>query len=323
MKVRKGITVGAAVCILLGSVMNVSAAEPYSDQYVSTLIKNRQESLIIDVEAYKASYDDLARSFGDNPYAYVNHYLTVGVYEGRTKGVLFDPLIYAESYSDVKEAFGHDISSIVEHYLKFGITEKRTQGTAQGYCDIAAAEKAGALNTNVNRDVDGSMSVAGNTTSINVSVASVTSAATANSDYVNNNSTTNYDTSAEGSSLNENYAVADNSSLNSSNASNDSSTPTSSNSIPVSNNSVAADGNSSSVSVDNSYYRTTSIYDNDETTLLRVEYYNENNQLINYSVVTDFDSSSNSYTETIYDSNCVLERTDVYVNGSLSSSEAP
>lgn len=86
---------------------------------------------------------------------------------------------------------------------------------------------------------------------------------------------------------------------------------------------MSADGNNSPASADNSYHRTTSIYDNDETTLLRVEYYNEDNKLINYSVVTNFDSSTNSYTETIYDSNCVLERTDVYVNGSLSSSQAP
>lgn len=321
---------GAAVCILLGSVMNVSAAELYSDKYASTLIKNQQESLIIDVEAYKAAYDDLAKSFGDDSYAYVNHYLTVGVYEGRTKGVLFDPLIYAESYSDVKEAFGHDISSIVEHYLKFGITEKRTQGTAQGYSDIAAAEKAGVLSTNVNRDVNGSTdtvrnssSVAGNVATVSSAGTTVSSASTTSIDYADSNSAANYNASAENSSVNESYAVAESSFLNSSNGVNDYSSSTNSNNIPASNNNVAADVNSNPVSTDNSYHHTTSIYDNDETTLLRVEYYNENGQLINYSVVTNFDNSTNSYTETIYDSNCVLERTDVYVNGSLSSSEAP
>lgn len=323
MKFRKGITMGAAVCVLLGSVMNVSAAELYSDKYASTLIKNRQESLIIDVEAYKAAYDDLAKSFGNNSYAYVNHYLTVGVYEGRTKGVLFDPLIYAESYSDVKEAFGHDISSIVEHYLKFGMMEKRTQGTAQGYSDIAAAEKAGVLNTNVNRDVDDNASVARNNTSVTGNAASVSSAGTAGSDYANNSSTANYDAPSESSFLNESNAAADSSSSYSSDGANVAGGSANSNGMPAGSNNVAVDGNNSTAGADNNYYRTTSIYDNDETTLLRVEYYNENNQLINYSVVTNFDSSTNSYTETIYDSNCALERTDVYVNGALSSSEAP
>lgn len=311
MKFKQGITVGAAVCLLLGSVMNVSAAEQYSDKYVSTLIKNQQESLIIDVEAYKAAYDDLAKSFGDDSYAYVNHYLTVGVYEGRTKGVLFDPLVYAESYSDVKQAYGHDITSIVEHYLKFGIVEKRTQGTAQGYADIAAAERAGVLSTSVNREVNGGTS-------------------TEWSANVNNNNAVNYNVPVADVSVNENntaavVSVSGSSAVNASdgNTNNYVSSNVYSNNVPEVANQAADSGNSSPAATNNSYHHTTSIYDNDEKTLLRVEYYNDNNQLINYSVVTNFDSNTNSYTETIYDSNCVLERTDVYENGSLSSTETP
>lgn len=69
------------------------------------------------------------------------------------------------------------------------------------------------------------------------------------------------------------------------------------------------------------YDRTTSIYANDNVTLLRVEYY-LNNKLIYYSVIENFDATTKSYTEKIYQCNREtnidpLVRTDVYVNGNL------
>lgn len=75
-------------------------------------------------------------------------------------------------------------------------------------------------------------------------------------------------------------------------------------------------------SVLDQYDHTTSIYDNDNETLLRVEYYDSNNKLTHYSVVSDFDSATSSYTEKIYtyddDTQTeILQRTDTYVNGVL------
>lgn len=319
MKLKKGITVGAVVCLLLGNVMHVSAAGLYPGDYASVLVKNQQDSLIIDVEAYKAAYDDLAKAFGDDSYAYVNHYLTAGVYEGRTKGVLFDPLLYVESYGDVKAAFGYDISAIVDHYIKYGIKEKRTMGTAQGYSDIAAAEKAGVQNTKIPRNVNNTKGVVG---------------AVADSGYVNNSSTTVYNDFDQNSAFVNSYMTPASASMNVGNEDGISTSSMQSNNVSVVNNSAAADSNdaasyenNSSVSIPKDYHHTTSIYDNDEKTLLRVEYYDDNNQLIKYSSVTNFDSDTNSYTENIYHydeetSSSVLERTDVYEGGELSSSEA-
>lgn len=72
------------------------------------------------------------------------------------------------------------------------------------------------------------------------------------------------------------------------------------------------------------YDRTTSIYDDDKITLLRVEYYS-NNKLIYYSDVEQFDVATNSYTEKIYQWNTeknieILIRTDIYSNGRLVNS---
>lgn len=72
------------------------------------------------------------------------------------------------------------------------------------------------------------------------------------------------------------------------------------------------------------YDRTTSIYDNDNKTLLRIEYY-VNNKLTYYSYIEQFDVTTRSYIEKIckwnYEKNKeVLVRTDVYSNGKLINS---
>ena len=65
------------------------------------------------------------------------------------------------------------------------------------------------------------------------------------------------------------------------------------------------------------YDRTTSIYANDNITLLRIEYY-VNNKLTYYSSVEQFDSTTHSYIEKIYEATTLsLIRTDMYSNGNL------
>lgn len=182
MNFKKVIVTGAAAALCVGSVLNVSAAEAVSGSYRDAL--KGKENLIIDVEAYKAAYSDLAAAFGDNDAAYIEHYLTTGIYEGRTKGVLFDPLAYAEAYSDVEDAFGDNVLGIVSHYVTFGAVENRTAGTAAGYADIAQAreqtggQKAAAVG---NSAAAGGSSPVGNVSpAVNVPAAGNGSAAAVN-----------------------------------------------------------------------------------------------------------------------------------------------
>lgn len=345
MKLKGRIAASATALLLIGSVMNVSAAELSSSDYVNTLIESNQESLIIDVNAYKAAYADLAKAFGNDTSAYVNHYLTAGVYEGRTKGVLFDPLIYANAYSDVKESLGYDIAAIVDHYLTHGIAEKRTQGTSHGYADIDAAEKAGVQSTNINRDVK---DMSGGTSATANASSAISNGKTAiGSNISSNDNTSGSNIAAVGNSVSNNNAAAGSNTVNSAVPNNGSAgSSTVNNAVPnnsatgsstvnnaVPNNS-AASSNASNIASAGSpvqpvkdYERTTSIYTNDEQTLLRVEYYDANEKLIKYSQVSDYDHDTKSYTENIYhydnETNTqVLERTDTYVNGSLVSSES-
>lgn len=72
------------------------------------------------------------------------------------------------------------------------------------------------------------------------------------------------------------------------------------------------------------YDRITSIYENDNITLIRREYY-VNNRLAYYSFVKQFDAATVSYVELIYQYNYetnsqVLIRTDIYRNGRLENS---
>lgn len=338
MKLKGRIAASAAALLLIGSVMNVSAAELSSSDYVNTLIESNQESLIIDVNAYKAAYADLAKAFGNDTSAYVNHYLTAGVYEGRTKGVLFDPLIYANAYSDVRETLGYDIAAIVDHYLTRGIQEKRTQGTTHGYADIAAAEAAGVQSTNVNRDVkntDNAVYVTTSATSKEKASASSTNNSTSSSNSSTGNGASGNSNTANSSASNNDSNIAGNvapgviSNVETpaqSNTTSASSSSSSNNNTVAANSSAAPANTSSNVSAPvKDYDHTTSIYENDGVTLIRVEYYDENNNLFKYSSVTDFDSSTNSYTENIYhhdpETNTeVLDRTDTYQNGQLVSS---
>lgn len=297
MKIKNVIAMGAAVVLVAGSALNVSAAEKLSSADLNALKESGKISLIIDVDAYKAAYSDLKEAFGDDEDAYIKHYLTVGVYEGRTKGVLFDPIAYAEAYGDVKQAFGSNISAIVNHYVTFGATENRTLGTSNGYSDIATAEKSGAA---ISRS---------SIVSSKISNGGGSSYADLVAEYIGSEA----DGSESGNALSSSFA----STLNSSSAAAVSS--------PAAGNLPAA-GNSTAGS-NQSYHHTTSIYeDNAKTTLLRVEYYDENNNLTHYSDVTYTDNSTNSYTENIYHwdeekNEEVLDRTDTYVNGTLSSSE--
>ncbi len=247
MKLKKVLAAGMMAAVLSGVTLEVSAAETGANRYAEMLKEDGKVNLILDVEAYKTAYKDLEAVFGDDEGAYLEHYLTYGIYEGRMEGAIFNPLAYAEAYGDVKEAFGEDIAAIVDHYVTFGVAENRTMGTVNHNSDTVPVFIT-------KTEIGGTVSYGGN-----------------GSAYI--------------------YNAGANS---------------------------AGNGNG--------FRHTTSIYADDGETLLRVEYYDDNNKLYEYSSVTNFDSSTNSYTENIYywdkeNETSVLTRTDTYVDGVLSSSE--
>lgn len=313
MKLKQIIAIGFVTTALIGSCLSVSAAP--AAKTAKTALTPEQIALILDVESYKQAYPDLAAAFGDDTNAYVEHYLTTGIYEGRTKGVLFDPLTYAEAYADVRSAHGYDITALVNHYVTFGVKENRTMGTSQGYADIAAAERAGLQSYYIPRELTSEYKniPSGSNASTESFLASHTGNAAGASSAANNHPSvaapvvTSFAPVAS-TSVAATAPVA--------------SAPVAS--TPVASAPVASAPASNLSPNSSNFHHTTSIYHDDGETLWRVEYYDENNHLKQYSSVTDVDNSTNSYTENIYSYDWendkeVLERTDTYVNGVLTS----
>lgn len=283
MKLKRVIALFAAAAVIAGSTISVSAAEPISGDYLTALIESGNAGLILNVDAYRAAYSDLDAAFGDNTNAYIEHYLTMGIYEGRTSGALFDPLAYAEAYGDVKAAFGDNTEALIDHYINFGISENRTEGTAQGYADIAQAQM---------------IATSGGKNS--------TPAANAGQNIFSSIFGGSSNTGSTGSSSNTGGSAA---AGNSNSAA--VSTPSAATPAPTVNNTPVNNGNN--------YHHTTSIYESDGT-LIRIEYYDENNRLFEYSDVINYDKTTNSYTENIFDvsnTSDTPDRTNNYEGGVL------
>lgn len=221
-----------------------------------------------------------------------NRYAEMLKEDGKANLIL-DIAAYRAAYKDLEAVFGDDEGAYLEHYLNYGIYEGRTEGAlfnplayAEAYSDVKEA-----FGEDIAAIVDHyvTFGVAENRTmgAVNHNTGSVQVQAPALAARANAGGTVSY--TGNSSAVSYDNAGA--------------------------NNTVNSNG----------FRHTTSIYANDGQTLLRVEYYDDNNKLYEYSSVTNFDSSTNSYTENIYywdkeNETSVLTRTDTYVNGVLSSS---
>jgi hypothetical protein len=85
---------------------------------------------ILDTTFYRDSYADLQATFAsDDESGLLNHWLTVGMYEGRRPSVAYDPAYYRNSYSDLAGAGIVSHEALLNHFLDFGFQEGR-QGSA-------------------------------------------------------------------------------------------------------------------------------------------------------------------------------------------------
>lgn len=322
MNVKKTLAASTAALVLFGSVLPASAAG-IDANYVKALKENGTADLILNVDAYRAAYPDLDAAFGDDTNAYIMHYLTAGMYEGRTMGVLFSPLAYAEAYSDIKEAFGDDMSAVVNHYVTFGIAENRTAGTAGVYADLAEAQRETAAGAPV--DV-------GNPAGEHITCIYGDNHVLLRREFYDaNNRLFQYSVVTDYNGASNSYTETVYSSNNvlvrvdkyvngvrvsttGSNTTTGSGTTTGGNTSTGSSNTTG--GNTTTGGNNPSGGHITSIK-GDDGTVIRREFYDANNRLFQYSEITNRDNTTNSYTEAIYSVDDVLIRVDRYVNGVL------
>lgn len=109
------------ICLMFSSVLmmdfNVNAVEIKADMNAF--------APVFDAGYYLARYPELASSCGSNPEALFNHFITVGMNEGRQASPKFNVLVYIRENEDLRKAFGRSLSSYYFHYASRGYKEGR------------------------------------------------------------------------------------------------------------------------------------------------------------------------------------------------------
>lgn len=87
---------------------------------------------VFDAEYYANSYADLKAVYGTDEEALFQHYITVGITEGRVASPVFDIVAYRNGYPDLQAVFGDNWDAYADHYLTAGKAEGRTIGVSAG-----------------------------------------------------------------------------------------------------------------------------------------------------------------------------------------------
>ena len=95
---------------------------------------------------YADEYSDLKQAFGYARLVLLDHFMKVGIYEGRKMNGLIDIIKYREENPDLEKAFGDDWGAYLRHYLTYGAYENRDNGAdfdpvdyLNRYSDLKAA----------------------------------------------------------------------------------------------------------------------------------------------------------------------------------------
>lgn len=107
-----------AVTVMLYPVQAKAASQSDRDAYRA----------VFDVSYYYNMNPDVAAACGMDEEALFNHFVTYGVYEGRSASAEFNPQAYRQRYTDLQESFGNDMAAYCRHYVTYGRAEGRSAG---------------------------------------------------------------------------------------------------------------------------------------------------------------------------------------------------
>lgn len=128
-----GMSASVATTSITAEAAGLTQASDASQVDYGTVTDEEKELLrsIFDVEYYKAQNSELLDLVGDDEEALFEHFITCGVFEGRTCNSYFDPSAYASAYSELSDAFGNDILKYYVHYAAIGKDEDRKYTTVE------------------------------------------------------------------------------------------------------------------------------------------------------------------------------------------------
>lgn len=98
----------------------------YEMQNFATVYDGVNYSKVYDYNYYVSKYPEVKTEFGYDDRAVLQHFVTVGIKEGRQGSESFNMQNYKTRYADLREMYGNDNASYYLHYIKTGY--KRRQG---------------------------------------------------------------------------------------------------------------------------------------------------------------------------------------------------
>lgn len=120
------------ICMLLGIIIIMGS--PVSTQAASQSDRSAYQA-VFDATYYYNAYADVAAACGADEEALFNHFVSFGIYEGRSASASFNPQAYKQRYTDLQEAFGNDMAAYCRHYVAFGRAEGRN-AAADGQAEV-------------------------------------------------------------------------------------------------------------------------------------------------------------------------------------------
>lgn len=86
---------------------------------------------LFNAKEYAAMYPDVYKAYGNNEKKLWQHFITFGIYEGRSINEDLNIMAYSSAYPDLRMAFGNDLMKYYKHYATFGSKEDRTIKTME------------------------------------------------------------------------------------------------------------------------------------------------------------------------------------------------
>ena len=90
-----------------------------------TEYKGVDYSAVFDPKYYYDNYIDLELAFGLDDQKLLEHFVNMGMAEGRMANDKFNVKDYRNNYKDLQNAFGNDLKSYYLHYINYGVNENR------------------------------------------------------------------------------------------------------------------------------------------------------------------------------------------------------
>ena len=93
----------------------------------SQLLQQKEKSyaLVYDFDYYVNKYADVKEKYSNNRLGAFNHFLSIGMKEGRQAISTFDVYSYRMQYADLRQKYGNNLKDYYDHYISVGYSQGR------------------------------------------------------------------------------------------------------------------------------------------------------------------------------------------------------